>query len=736
MDLFPELEGNYLSIEPLHLVGNAFRRGRQFLDHLRRLARRTDRKVKNLKYPQAEQQEVSSQLSRSLSQADSPEPLGAAYDCQEELPGQEVACQLCVSIPPWVVQASRMELQLMQQQVHCSRQGRHCMLQLLDTKEELEELQAGVWFVDSHTAMLCGYYAPYQTGAFQMWTALIAGTWMGLVHLDYALRCAVDILVLTRESFECGSAVEDVVAVVLAHRGELYCQKQQLLCNRRKCCSTLQQQQLDFNLEELQASEPELSAVFKKDPPSSQQALPTATSANAPQALNTEVHVLEQQLQCSMQGQEAMQQQLWSKAGELKEAKCQIAALTWHLGLTRQDLTAQLHETKELAEELTRAEVQLADQRSSNALLCQELQAARASALETHEISAADQAVTGHEERVTALDGLRHAKLQLDAHLEQEQELSRQLAEVQVQTARLQVPTFRLTASDSLKLEGSRQLGEGVNGAVRVFDTPVYPNAVLKSGKQGSLEREAALMASLHHPTIARVIAKVLPPGVPKDPSQPGFLLLEKMGFSLRKKDSVDSHGGAPALLRKALHLASALRHMHMQRPAMVHQDLHRGNVLCSLDQRSWHLVDFGAASFTHHQGTPVSLTQKMCGTGLETPELAQSWMDQGCYNPHPTQDVWAFGLLLLRCIGGKKPREHTEAFTAGTTIAYSASLAQADPPYHEQVWFPPDMYMGTEEEKDLLHTIIKGCLQVDASKRWTIVQVTAALHKHLPAVR
>lgn len=79
-----------------------------------------------------------------------------------------------------------------------------------------------------------------------------------------------------------------------------------------------------------------------------------------------------------------------------------------------------------------------------------------------------------------------------------------------------------------------------MNGAVRVFDTPVYPNAVLKSGKQGSLEREAAMMASLHHPTIARVIAKVLPQGTPKDPNQPGFLLLEKMGFSLRKKNSLD----------------------------------------------------------------------------------------------------------------------------------------------------------------------------------------------------
>lgn len=43
---------------------------------------------------QAEQQAVSSQLPRSLSQADSPEPLGAAYDCKEELPGQEVAGQV------------------------------------------------------------------------------------------------------------------------------------------------------------------------------------------------------------------------------------------------------------------------------------------------------------------------------------------------------------------------------------------------------------------------------------------------------------------------------------------------------------------------------------------------------------------------------------------------------------------------------------------------------------------
>ena len=71
---------------------------------------------------------------------------------------------------------------------------------------------------------------------------------------------------------------------------------------------------------------------------------------------------------------------------------------------------------------------------------------------------------------------------------------------------------------------------------------------------------------------------------------------------------------------------------------------------------------------------------------GFETPELAQTWMDQGCYSPHPTQDVWAFGLLLLRCIGGKIPTKHTQACAAKASLAYAASLAQAPVPYNQQV--------------------------------------------------
>ena len=88
------------------------------------------------------------------------------------------------------------------------------------------------------------------------------------------------------------------------------------------------------------------------------------------------------------------------------------------------------------------------------------------------------------------------------------------------------------------KQDEARRLGEGAYGQVRIFDSPFYPNTVLKSGRQGHLAREASMMASLCHPNIARVLAKVLPGTTPKDPDQPGYLLLEKLGGNLRQKNS------------------------------------------------------------------------------------------------------------------------------------------------------------------------------------------------------
>ena len=74
------------------------------------------------------------------------------------------------------------------------------------------------------------------------------------------------------------------------------------------------------------------------------------------------------------------------------------------------------------------------------------------------------------------------------------------------------------------------------------------------------------------------------------------------------------------------------------------------------------------------------------CGRGIESPELAQEWLTNGCYHPTPGQDVWAFGLLLLRAMGGTRPRDHMMAIAHHTTVAYAASLVLASPTYVEQV--------------------------------------------------
>ena len=74
------------------------------------------------------------------------------------------------------------------------------------------------------------------------------------------------------------------------------------------------------------------------------------------------------------------------------------------------------------------------------------------------------------------------------------------------------------------------------------------------------------------------------------------------------------------------------------------------------------------------------------CGRGIESPEIAQAWLTNGCYHPTPGQDVWAFGLLLLGAIGGMRPRDHMRAMARRSTLPYAASLVHASAPYNEQV--------------------------------------------------
>lgn len=86
-----------------------------------------------------------------------------------------------------------------------------------------------------------------------------------------------------------------------------------------------------------------------------------------------------------------------------------------------------------------------------------------------------------------------------------------------------------------------KALGEGVQGEVHELKSPLYPRAVVKSGKQGRLFTEADLMWRMRHPNIATVLAKVLPHGTARDSDLPGYIAIEALGEPLRKYDPTRS---------------------------------------------------------------------------------------------------------------------------------------------------------------------------------------------------
>ena len=73
-------------------------------------------------------------------------------------------------------------------------------------------------------------------------------------------------------------------------------------------------------------------------------------------------------------------------------------------------------------------------------------------------------------------------------------------------------------------------------------------------------------------------------------------------------------------------------------------------------------------------------------GEGLEALEMAEQYQGSRCYCPHPPGDMWAFSLLLLDMVGGRRPALHEQAFQAGHSLQYSATLRTLRPRFSKQV--------------------------------------------------
>ncbi|KAL0051754.1 hypothetical protein WJX82_001591 [Trebouxia sp. C0006] len=116
--------------------------------------------------------------------------------------------------------------------------------------------------------------------------------------------------------------------------------------------------------------------------------------------------------------------------------------------------------------------------------------------------------------------------------------------------------------------------------------------------------------------------------------------------------------------------LAAGMAHMHSK--GVVNQNFHAGNVLLSQDGQTLIKTDLGKAAWTETDGQPTFLSDCWCGAGCESPEVAKGYLQDGGYEPLPSSDVYAFGLLLLATIGGQQPEQQVEL---QRSTAYLAEL-------------------------------------------------------------
>ena len=104
--------------------------------------------------------------------------------------------------------------------------------------------------------------------------------------------------------------------------------------------------------------------------------------------------------------------------------------------------------------------------------------------------------------------------------------------------------------------------------------------------------------------------------------------------------------------------VAAALKELHMQ--GIVHRDVSPDNIFLCLNGNV-KLIDFGAARFSSHEESPMTIILK---PGFAPPEQYEKISAQG-----PWTDIYALGATLYLMLTGIKPEESTDRKTHDTLV-------------------------------------------------------------------
>ncbi|WP_307834548.1 diguanylate cyclase [Paractinoplanes lichenicola] len=178
------------------------------------------------------------------------------------------------------------------------------------------------------------------------------------------------------------------------------------------------------------------------------------------------------------------------------------------------------------------------------------------------------------------------------------------------------------------------------DGSLYALKRPM-PSAAGDSGLLASFRREAALLACVDDPGVARIFAAGLVDG------EPALVLEHLPGGSL-----ADLLGGGPLPQERVVELAAQLTRglAAAHRVGLVHRDVKPGNVMVSPGHPA-KLIDFGLALLGDGDGDADQAVGTFLYTSPEQSGLLKRPVDG-------RSDLYSLGVVLFECLTGRLPFE------------------------------------------------------------------------------
>ena len=254
-----------------------------------------------------------------------------------------------------------------------------------------------------------------------------------------------------------------------------------------------------------------------------------------------------------------------------------------------------------------------------------------------------------------------------------------------------------------------KKLGQGGMGEVflaedtnlkRQVAVKVLPGTFLKDPERlVRFDREAKLLASLSHPSIATLY------GMERPESSPLLVMEFVEGETLAQR-----LGKGPLPVEEALgvcrQIAEALEAAHEK--GIIHRDLKPANVMIAAGDKV-KILDFGLAKVladeTQGVDSPQSpiLTEAMTRPGVILGTTAYMSPEQAKGRAVDKRaDIWAFGCILYECLTGKR------AFEGETVTEILAAILKGEPDWNQLPAQTPAF----------LRTVLHRCLQKDPKLR------------------